>query len=76
MVQLDELLLRILETLLEWEAPAHSPSAYALLQYRSYCYLGNRNDRQMMSRAVLEAIRDKIFPRLAPICPHDRLACG
>jgi uncharacterized protein len=32
-----------------------------------YCYLQNRNDRAVMADAVLEAVRDKIFARLA----HD-----
>jgi uncharacterized protein len=30
-----------------------------------YCYLGNRNDRRLMSRTVIEAIRDKLFSHLA-----------
>ncbi len=30
----------------------------------SYCYLGHRDDRTLMSRDVVEAIRDKIFARL------------
>ena len=36
----------------------------------SYCYLGHRDDRRLMSADVIEAIRDKIFaclpPELAP----------
>ena len=32
-----------------------------------YCYLQNRNDRALMPDAVVEAVRDKIFARLA----HD-----
>jgi uncharacterized protein len=31
-----------------------------------YCYLGNRNDRRLMSPAVIDAICDKIFSRIAP----------
>jgi uncharacterized protein len=30
----------------------------------SYCYLGNRDDRRLMSNAVIEAIREKIFANL------------
>jgi uncharacterized protein len=32
----------------------------------TYCYLGNRDDRRLMSDAVIEAIREKIFATLAP----------
>lgn len=32
-----------------------------------YCYLQNRNDRRLMSRTVIDAIRDKVFSRLS----HD-----
>src|ERR1700754_4409748 len=32
----------------------------------TYCYLGNRDDRRLMSDAVIEAVRDKIFATLAP----------
>ena len=31
-----------------------------------YCYLTNRADRRLMSLQVVEAVRDKIFSRLAP----------
>lgn len=31
----------------------------------SYCYLGNRDDKRLMSAEVIEAIRDKIFARLS-----------
>jgi uncharacterized protein len=31
----------------------------------SYCYLGHRDDRRLMSRDVVEALREKIFRRLA-----------
>jgi uncharacterized protein len=31
-----------------------------------YCYLGNRDDRRLMSTAVVDAIKDKLFSRLAP----------
>jgi uncharacterized protein len=31
-----------------------------------YCYLGSRNDRQLMSQTVVDAVRDKVFSRLAP----------
>jgi uncharacterized protein len=31
-----------------------------------YCYLRNRDDRAVMAPAVLEAIQNKILPRLAP----------
>jgi uncharacterized protein len=31
-----------------------------------YCYLQNRDDRMLMSDAVLAAVRDKVFARLAP----------
>jgi uncharacterized protein len=34
----------------------------------SYCYLGHRNDRRLMSHAVVEAVRDKILARLPPGC--------
>jgi uncharacterized protein len=30
----------------------------------SYCYLGNRDDRRLMSNAVIEAVREKIFANL------------
>lgn len=30
----------------------------------SYCYLGHRDDKRLMSREVIEALRDKIFRRL------------
>jgi uncharacterized protein len=30
----------------------------------TYCYLGNRDDRRLMSNAVIEAIREKIFANL------------
>lgn len=30
----------------------------------SYCYLGNRDDRRLMSNAVVEAIREKVFANL------------
>jgi uncharacterized protein len=30
----------------------------------SYCYLGNRDDRRLMTNAVIEAIREKIFADL------------
>jgi uncharacterized protein len=30
----------------------------------SYCYLGHRNDRRLMSNDVVEALRDKVFRRL------------
>src|SRR5690348_16273274 len=32
----------------------------------SYCYLGNRDDRRLMSRDVVEAVREKVFARLSP----------
>ena len=32
----------------------------------SYCYLGRRDDRRLMTSEVIEAIRDKIFRRLSP----------
>jgi uncharacterized protein len=31
-----------------------------------YCYLGSRDDRRLMAREVVDAIRDKLFLRLAP----------
>ena len=31
-----------------------------------YCYLGNRDDRRLMAADVVDAIRDKLFSRLAP----------
>ncbi|MBR0931701.1 GRRM system radical SAM/SPASM domain protein [Bradyrhizobium diazoefficiens] len=31
-----------------------------------YCYLGNRNDRRVMSTILIDAIRDKVFSRIAP----------
>jgi uncharacterized protein len=30
----------------------------------SYCYLGHRDDRRLMSNDVIEAVREKIFLRL------------
>jgi len=30
----------------------------------SYCYLGNRDDRRLMTKAVIEAVREKIFAGL------------
>jgi uncharacterized protein len=30
-----------------------------------YCYLGNRDDRRLMTPAVVDAIRDKLFARMA-----------
>ena len=30
----------------------------------SYCYLGHRDDKRLMSRNVVEAVREKIFRRL------------
>ena len=35
----------------------------------SYCYLGNRNDRRLMSAAVVEAVREKVIARLARDAP-------
>lgn len=35
----------------------------------TYCYLGSRDDRRLMSEAVVEAIRDKILARL----PRDAM---
>jgi uncharacterized protein len=32
----------------------------------SYCYLGHRDDKRLMSDAVIEALREKIFRRLSP----------
>ena len=32
----------------------------------SYCYLGHRDDKRLMSREVVEALREKIFRRLSP----------
>jgi|SRR5215208_132691 len=31
----------------------------------SYCYLGHRDDRRLMSKDVIEAVREKIFRRLS-----------
>lgn len=31
-----------------------------------YCYLANRDDRRLMAPAVVDAIRDKLFARMAP----------
>jgi uncharacterized protein len=31
-----------------------------------YCYLGNRDDRRLMASAVVDAVREKLFSRLAP----------
>jgi uncharacterized protein len=31
-----------------------------------YCYLGHRNDRRLMSGAVVDAIKHKLFARLSP----------
>jgi uncharacterized protein len=33
-----------------------------------YCYLHARNDRRLMSREVVDAVRDKIISRLSPDC--------
>jgi uncharacterized protein len=36
-----------------------------------YCYLGHRDDRRLMSRAVVDAIRNKLLPRMASeAAPH------
>ena len=35
----------------------------------SYCYLGNRNDRRLMSAEVVEAVREKIIARLPRDAP-------
>jgi uncharacterized protein len=32
----------------------------------SYCYLGHRDDKRLMAREVVEALREKIFRRLSP----------
>ena len=32
----------------------------------SYCYLGHRDDRRLMSKEIIEAVREKIFARLSP----------
>src|SRR3954452_21522619 len=32
----------------------------------SYCYLGHRDDRRLMSRNIVEALREKLFRRLSP----------
>ncbi|MDF0492472.1 cyclophane-forming radical SAM/SPASM peptide maturase GrrM/OscB [Bradyrhizobium yuanmingense] len=32
----------------------------------SYCYLGHRDDKRLMTREVLEALREKVFRRLSP----------
>jgi len=32
----------------------------------SYCYLGHRNEKRLMAREVVEALREKIFRRLSP----------
>lgn len=40
------------------------PTAYCNINC-SYCYLGHRDDRRLMSRDVVEAVRDKLFLRLA-----------
>ena len=43
----------------------------------TYCYLGNRDDKRLMSNAVMEAIREKIFANLdAVLFTHHCLACG
>lgn len=39
------------------------PTPYCNIQC-SYCYLGHRDDRHLMSNAVIEAIREKIFVNL------------
>jgi uncharacterized protein len=39
------------------------PTPYCNIQC-TYCYLGNRDDRRLMSNAVIEAIREKIFANL------------
>lgn len=40
------------------------PTAYCNINC-SYCYLGHRDDRQLMSPAVVEAVREKIIARIA-----------
>lgn len=35
----------------------------------SYCYLGRRDDRLLMSKGVIEAVREKIFRRLSREAP-------
>jgi uncharacterized protein len=36
----------------------------------SYCYLGHRDDRRLMSREIIEALREKLFRRLGrESCP-------
>jgi uncharacterized protein len=36
----------------------------------SYCYLGRRDDKRLMSREIIEALREKLFRRLArQSCP-------
>jgi len=32
----------------------------------SYCYLGHRDEKRLMAREVVEALREKIFSRLSP----------
>ncbi len=32
----------------------------------AYCYLGHRDDRRLMAPAVIDAIRDRLFARMAP----------
>ena len=39
------------------------PTAYCNINC-SYCYLGHRDDKRLMSREVLEALRERIFRRL------------
>jgi uncharacterized protein len=41
------------------------PTAYCNINC-SYCYLRHRDDKRLMSREVVEALRDKIFCRLPP----------
>ncbi len=41
------------------------PTAYCNIDC-SYCYLRHRDDKRLMSREVVEALRDRIFCRLPP----------
>jgi uncharacterized protein len=40
------------------------PTSYCNINC-SYCYLGHRDDKRLMSREVVEALREKIFRRLS-----------
>ena len=62
------LLVRILATVLRVWRPrliVLQPTPYCNINC-AYCYLGHRDDRRLMAPAVIDAIRDRLFARMAP----------